>query len=71
MKLPVFPQNDRDIIDVDGKFVGFANTTAYRDFIINVVNSHKELKKLLKDAQRYIRAKDPKYIEIKQALEKQ
>lgn len=70
MKVPVFPKGERDIIDKDGN-VCFANTTEDRDFIIKVINSHEELTKLLKDAQRYIRPKDPKYIEIKQALEKQ
>jgi len=70
MKLPVYAQGKRDIIDQDGRHVCFANTTEYRDDIIKVINKHEELKKLLKDAQRYIRPKDPKYIEIKQALEK-
>jgi len=43
MKVPVYPQGDRDIIGKDGKFVGFANTTADRDFIVKVINSNKRL----------------------------
>lgn len=35
---------------------------------IVAINSHKKLIELLKDAQRYIRSKDPKYKEIEQAL---
>ena len=37
-------------------------------YVAKAINSHEKLVKLLKDAQRYIRAKDPKYIEIEQVL---
>jgi len=39
----VFPKGKRDIIDKDGKHVCFANTTAYRDDIVKVINSHEKL----------------------------
>lgn len=47
MKLPVWPKNDRDIIDEDGRNVCFANTTADRDYIVQVINSHEKFKTAL------------------------
>lgn len=43
MKLPVWPKDERDIIDEDGAFVCFANTTEDRDYIIKAINSHEKL----------------------------
>lgn len=43
MKLPVWPKDDRDIIDEDGCWVGFANTTATRDYIVKAINCHEKL----------------------------
>jgi len=42
-KLPVYPKGERDIIDEDGKFVCFANTTDYRDYIVKAINGHEKI----------------------------
>lgn len=46
MKLPVKPKDDddRDIIDADGKYVCFANTTEARDLIVQAINSYEKQK---------------------------
>lgn len=49
MKLPVWPKGDIDIIDEDGAFVCSVNTTANRDYIAQVINSHEKLVEALKE----------------------
>jgi len=41
MKLPVWPKDERGIIDEDGVFVCFANSTEDRDYIVQAINSHE------------------------------
>lgn len=67
---PVDP-NLRYVSSVDRSKVGYIFGDCnkdYADYIVTIINSHKKLVNLLIDAQRYIRPKDPKYIEIEQAL---
>ena len=66
--------NNKDLFRVesaDGLFLSFSLKENEADYIVQAINCHEKLAKLLKDAQRYIRPKDPKdpkYIEIEQAL---
>lgn len=57
-----------EIIDGNSAFVATVRNIEIRDYIVQVINSREKLVKLLRDAQEYIRPKDPKYIEIEQAL---
>jgi len=43
MKVPVYAQGKRDIIDQDGRHVCFANTTEYRDDIVQAINRYDKL----------------------------
>lgn len=43
MKTPVFPKNNWQIVDSDGKHICLAGTTEQRDLIIQALNSHEKL----------------------------
>jgi len=72
MKLPVKPKDDRDIIDEDGYYVCFANTTEDRNHIVKAINCHEKLinfVKTLRDKTQF--AQIPNYVlrrECEQAL---
>jgi len=68
MKVPVFPQGERDIIDKYGRHVCFANTTEYRDSIIKAINNHEQLYNLLQGAYGYIPEGDCMQKAIEDAL---
>ena len=47
MRLPVWPNDSREIIDEGGVCVGFIYNKAARDYIIKATNCHKKLVELL------------------------
>jgi|GEM_PF-5457377 len=51
MKLPIWPKDERGIIDGDGKFVCLANTTEARDYIVQAINSHEKLVKIIDEIE--------------------
>lgn len=49
MKLPIRPKSNRDILDEDGNFVCFANTTADRDYIVQAINAYELMKEFIEE----------------------